>query len=351
VVEASVPNAAQPIPQLAALERAGCKIDRRHPPRLLQRLRDRALPAAPNGWLRRFRPDHLVISTGFLLAGDEWIMACRQLGIPCSIIVHLATGHLWPPDGRSRRLAEAYEHAMACYFVSNANLELARKQLCTPLHKARIVRNPFLVSYDAALPWPDEETYRLACVARLDIPHKGQDILFEVMRQPKWRARPLKITLFGNGPYRDVLRSIHDLYQLDNVEFGGFVHGIEAVWRTYHGLVLSSRWEGLPLAVVEAMLCGRVCILTDVGGNTEMMEDGVTGFVAAAPTASLFDEALERAWQNRESWQSMGQEAARRVREMVPRDPASVFAEEILSHLAAVPSPTVVMGVRHPEQT
>lgn len=31
---------------------------------------------------------------------------------------------------------------------------------------------------------------------------------------------------------------------------------------------------------MEAMLCGRPCIVTDVAGNTEVVEDGVTGFVA-----------------------------------------------------------------------
>ena len=57
--------------------------------------------------------------------------------------------------------------------------------------------------------------------------------------------------------------------------------------------MLPSRFEGLPLALVEAMLCPRPAVVTNVAGNTEVIEDGETGFVAAAPTAGHLDEAME----------------------------------------------------------
>jgi len=58
--------------------------------------------------------------------------------------------------------------------------------------------------------------------------------------------------------------------------------------------------------LVEAMLCGRPAVVTDVGGNTEWIEDGRTGFVAEAPTAKSFGAALERAWLAQADWQKMG---------------------------------------------
>ena len=55
----------------------------------------------------------------------------------------------------------------------------------------------------------------------------------------------------------------------------------------------------MPLALVEAMLCGRTAVVTDVGGNAEWIEDGETGFVAEAATAKSFGAALkERGWPN-----------------------------------------------------
>ena len=70
--------------------------------------------------------------------------------------------------------------------------------------------------------------------------------------------------------------------------------------------------------MVEAMMCGRPAIVTDVGGNAEIVEDDVTGFLAASATEDGMDEALERAWQRRHEWHDMGRQAAICIREQVP---------------------------------
>jgi glycosyltransferase involved in cell wall biosynthesis len=67
-----------------------------------------------------------------------------------------------------------------------------------------------------------------------------------------------------------------------------------------------SRAEGSPLALVEAMLCGRPAIVSDVGGNQEWVTESQTGFVAEAPVVGLARTALERAWSARQSWHAMG---------------------------------------------
>ena len=78
------------------------------------------------------------------------------------------------------------------------------------------------------------------------------------------------------------------------------------------------------------MLCGRTAIVTNVGGNAEVVDDHVTGFLAAAPTEADFDEALEKAWERRDEWRAMGSLAASRIRELVPADPAAEFACQLL---------------------
>jgi glycosyltransferase involved in cell wall biosynthesis len=226
----------------------------------------------------------------------------------------------------------AFERARVCYFVSRANLDVTRRQLASPLPHARVVRNPFNVPYDAAPAWPaDDSVLRLACVARLDAVCKGQDLILEVLRQERWRRRPVQVTLVGRGPTEGTYRDLVSMYGLENVRFGGFTSDIEGVWANHHALILPSRVEGLPLAIVEAMLCGRPCIVTDVAGNAEVVEDGVTGFVAPAPTVALLDEAMERAWEARRELQSMGRHAAERIRTYVPADPVGAFAEELMS--------------------
>jgi glycosyltransferase involved in cell wall biosynthesis len=83
--------------------------------------------------------------------------------------------------------------------------------------------------------------------------------------------------------------------------------------------------------MIEAMLCGRMPIVTDVGRVTELVDDNRSGFIAPAATASLIDEAMERAWQRRHEWQAMGALAAADIRQRHSLRPGEDFAEAILT--------------------
>ena len=119
------------------------------------------------------------------------------------------------------------------------------------------------------------------------------------------------------------------------MSFAGFVDDVAGIWTDHHGLILPSRCEGLPLVVVEAMLSGRVSIATDAAGIAEVIDDGVTGFLAAAATEDGLDAALERAWQRRDEWPAIGAAAAVRIRELVPEDPAAELARMLLGEASA----------------
>src|SRR5438128_318225 len=76
-----------------------------------------------------------------------------------------------------------------------------------------------------------------------------------------------------------------------------------------------------------AATAGRPVIATDVAGNSEVVEDGVTGFLADAPTVSGFSEALERFWAGREDAQMIGGAGSQKIRQLVPPDPVRIFSE------------------------
>jgi glycosyltransferase involved in cell wall biosynthesis len=110
---------------------------------------------------------------------------------------------------------------------------------------------------------------------------------------------------------------------------------------------MPSRFEGLPLAMVEAMLCARPVVATDVAGHAEVIEDGVTGFLADASTAGAVAAALERFWARRREAEEIGKAGAKRIRRLLPSDPVRLFSEKLmgLAGLAAtgtrVGSPTI----------
>ena len=192
-------------------------------------------------------------------------------------------------------------------------------------------------SFDAQPSWTplsENGPLHLACVGRLDIRAKGQDVLLEALARDAWLKRNWKLTLYGDGPTKAGIKSmISDLKLSDRVSIAGHVDHIDAIWRTNHVLVQPSRHEGLPLSVVEAMLCARPVIATKVGGHAEVVVEGATGFLADAATPNSIAEALERAWQARPYLDQLGKNGAERIRQIMPREPAQAFAEKLLALL------------------
>ena len=329
--------------QVEHLRAAGCRIFKR-PTASLARRAIRKFPP----W-REYARNHLrkigagadliVVSQGGHTDGLPWMEAARASGYRYAVIVQAAAEAWWPGDDEIERLAEAYEGACCTFFVSEANLALSRQQFVTPLCNARVIRNPFNVRYDTKPAWPSNSSdgLHLACIGRLDAAAKGQDILFQVLNLPRWRERKIHVTLIGNGRTERGLRRWADVLELPNISFGGFSEDIEEVWRRHHALILPSRWEGMPLVLVEAMLCGRPAIITDVAGARELVRDNINGFLAKAPTVELLDEAMNRAWENRHRLREMGEQAAIDVRKFVSPDPTEDFVRQLLE-LAGAPS-------------
>jgi glycosyltransferase involved in cell wall biosynthesis len=170
----------------------------------------------------------------------------------------------------------------------------------------------------------------LACVARLDPVAKGQDLLLRILAQEKWKRRNLRVSFYGTGRCERNLRTLAVRFDLTAVDFVGHVGDVEKIWAENQALVLPSRYEGTPLAIVEAMLCSRMAIVTDVAGNSELVEHGVSGFVARAPSVSLLDEAIEEAWERRSEWQKMGSAARERITSLVPTDPVGHFCDRLV---------------------
>jgi len=318
-----------PMP-IAALQQLGARVTRRRRGGWVDRQYRRLMGEPARRWLAGQRGRLVVISQS-CQDGTHWALECKRLGVEYALVVQVVAEFFWPTDDFSEAALEAFSGARRCYFVSSANRALTCRQLgVARLPNAEVIWNPFNVDYQSDVLWPEDETLSLACVGRLDARHKGQDLLLELLARPKWRQRPVNVTFYGTGDNRRTLERLAVAYRLRSVEFAGFRDDVAELWANHHALVLPSRVEGLPLAVIEAMLCGRSCIVTDVGGNSELVEDGVTGFVAKFPTVEALDAALERAWTQRARLAELGETAARSIRSRMPRDPARDFARRLI---------------------
>jgi glycosyltransferase involved in cell wall biosynthesis len=131
---------------------------------------------------------------------------------------------------------------------------------------------------------------RLVMVARF-APPKDQALLLKALATIR---RDFQIIFVGDGPSLAVARGLATGLGLGGkVVFLGDRGDVEEILATAHGLVLSSKSEGLPLVILEAMRAGLPVIASDVGGVAEAVQQGHTGLLVPAQDEGALRSAIE----------------------------------------------------------
>lgn len=282
-------------------------------------------------YLSDIEPDLVVISQGINFDGLGYAYACMVRKIPYVIVSHKAVDFYWPAPEDRKVFRDLLRNARACYFVSRHNKRLTEEQFGLRLPHGHVVFNPVKLSHYVQYP-PVTDGFRLCCVGRLFIGDKGQDILLRILSKKTWKERPIQVTFIGDGKDKEALMDLACLLEVTNVSFAGYADDMPQVWRHHHALILPSRCEGLPLTIIEAMFAARPVVTTCAGGNAELLEDGVTGFIGNINEES-FEEAMERAWDRRMDWEQMGIRASGEIARIVPESPERNFVEMLITHL------------------
>lgn len=286
--------------------------------------------------LRRLeQTDLFVVNKGCLPQSLDFLEALASENIPYIIVDKLVSELQWLPSNLLSTARFSYGRALRTCFVSVENRVLAERQLGMDLPRSILIRNPVNLGEIPAAPpsLPQGDPVRLACVANLCILHKGQDLLLDILAQPRWRERPIELSFAGRGIDEAALRTTAAYLGLDNVHFLGHVEDIRTLWKHHHALVMASRMEGCPKALVEANLCGRLAIGPNLAGFPELIEDGVTGFLAESASQPALDRAMEAFLSMRPRWQEMSARAFTRAKDYMGPSPIAAFIELILNCL------------------
>lgn len=137
---------------------------------------------------------------------------------------------------------------------------------------------------------PDE--FLLVCAARLS-EQKGVDILLHAIARVLRDGVQCKCVIVGDGPLRtQLLEQSLKLGLSNQVLFEGFRADVLPYLQSANAFVLTSRSEGLPLSILEAMACGLPCIVTDVGGSAEAVTNKVDGLVVPPESVDAVADAI-----------------------------------------------------------
>ena len=247
-------------------------------------------------WLSRERPD--VVHAH--LPHAAWLARWSRLGAPVRVLVDTlhssSTGSLgrWLGYRWSNWLTDRVTAVSGA--VANAHL------LAGMASKDKLVVLANGVDVDL---WRQDNTVRAEVRRKLGLdseflwfaagrlePVKDYPALLHAMAGLPESAR---LVIAGGGPEESRLRHVSAELGLEHrVRFLGFDPNVRRWMQAADGFVLSSLWEGLPMALLEAAACSVPAVATDVLGTREVIVNGQTGLLGVAGSALALREAMSR---------------------------------------------------------
>lgn len=312
VAEAEGPYLAEGLDQVRLVE-----LNSRHLP-ILRTIA--SLPALVR-YLRRERPAALLS----VLHGNFVALWARHLaGIPLRLVISehntfsirtrtLSRFHRWLTPQLVKRF---YPWADGIVAVSKGVADDLTQVVDLPMGRIRIVYNPVITpelrtkaQMPLEHPWYQSgEPPVVVAVGRLT-EQKDFSSLLKAFAQVR-RARPVRLIILGEGEERRALEMlVRQLGLSEDVSLPGFVANPYPYLVHASLFVLSSRWEGLPTVLVEALYCGVPVVATDCpSGPREILADGKYGLLVPVGDVGALAQAIEEGLAGREpppaeSWQ------------------------------------------------
>lgn len=157
------------------------------------------------------------------------------------------------------------------------------------------------------------------CVARL-IPVKRHDLLikaFSLLRS----GRAVRLLIVGDGPCEAEVKELIGDYKLQaRVTIVGFRDDIAELLKVSDCFVLCSDSEGLSYSIIESMAAGLPAVVTDVGGNRELVKHGKSGYLVAKGDPRRLAASMQELVEDQNRRQELGENARSIAREVFSID-------------------------------
>jgi len=146
---------------------------------------------------------------------------------------------------------------------------------------------------------------------------KGHQFLIEAASKLVNQFPNLHILFVGDGELREQLIEQTHTLDIDNhIHFLGTRSDVPSILAASDLFILPSLWEGLPMALIEAMASGLPVVATDVSGTTQVMEDGKTGILVQPGQSNELELAVGKILGDPETAKKMGEASRLRVEKL-----------------------------------
>lgn len=257
--------------------------------------------------IKNVKPDVLLAiqGNGFI----RTFIANRGTGIPVIAVDHTSFARKMDAINTFTR-HYLYKYADGLSILTKRD----EKLLGNKYPQKRVIYNPL------AYPLLNEATLRqktVLCVGRFDIwKIKGFDLIVDMWRELYKNYPDWKLVFAGTGRDESVnyIKELVAERKLENsVVFLGQVDDMKALYSQSGIFALSSRIEGFPMVLLEAMSQGCPCVAFNVGGASEEMIEEGAGFVIEDGNVNAFENALSELMANDDKRKEFSQRAVRSV--------------------------------------
>ena len=175
----------------------------------------------------------------------------------------------------------------------------------------------------------------LIYVGRL-IPTKGVNILIKAFHQVLEKGISANLHIAGDGPEKEKLLLLaHELGITSCTHFHGSVKNVAPLLQKSDVFVLPSSVEGLPNALLEAMSCGLAVITTRVGGNAEIIEDGINGLLIEPDNPKQLTNTLMKVLKDQNLVEKLGLNARKTIEDGFSIDRITTEHEKLYKELSS----------------
>lgn len=156
-----------------------------------------------------------------------------------------------------------------------------------------------------------DSDFVILCTGELN-QNKNQKALIKAAAELKESIPGLKILLAGNGPLEQELRmQIRELGVEDAVRLLGYRTDLEKVTPAADLVVSCSYREGLPLNILEAMLCRKPVVASVNRGHRELVRTGYNGYLVPPDSPAKYAEAIKKIYSSRKLAEQLGENGFR----------------------------------------